>query len=142
MKMIARPIAGLLKLILNADALTCLLMGTGLALFSTALSSITRLPEMLLFEAGLLLLPVAVFIRFAAGRLASTTRLVTLVIIGNLLWVAASFIILAASWVTPNTLGTAFVILQAVAVLAITIIEFALLRRMTVSGRLGSDAVA
>lgn len=140
--MIARPVAGLLKLVLNADALTCLLMGAGLALFSSSLSSLTRLPEMLLFEAGLLLLPVAVFIRFAAGRLASSTAPVTLVIIGNLLWIAASLVILAAGWVTPNTFGTAFVILQAVAVLAITVLEYGLLRRMTDAGRLGNDALA
>ena len=118
-----------LRRVLALDSSSCALLGLLLCLDSAALSRLFGLGERLLFGAGLLLLPLAAFIAWLASRPAPPSPLVWLVIAGNIAWTAESFLLIeTARGITP--VGTAFVAVQAVAVLALALLEYAGLRRM------------
>jgi hypothetical protein len=103
-----------LRNVLFADAIAS---GASAALVlgaSGPVSQLTQLPQTHLIGAGLILIP------FVLGVLAVATRKVLprggvkAIVAVNVAWVAASLILLAVT--TPNALGYAFVIAQAVAV--------------------------
>ena len=119
-----------LRRVLALDAASCALLGLLLSLDSAALSPLLGLGERLLLGAGLLLLPLAVFIGWLASRPAPPIALVWLVIVGNAAWTAESFLLIATEGGRITALGTAFVAGQAVAVLAVAMLEYAGLRRM------------
>jgi hypothetical protein len=100
-----------------------LLVGTGW------LSPWLGLPATLLFPAGLLLLVFGTVISIAAPRPERNRGLVWAVIIGNLLWVDASLLV-AFRWFEPTQAGLVIVLAQAVAVLALAVLEFIGLRRL------------
>ena len=82
-----------------------------------------------MFRAGLVL---AVFVAFLVVLSCRTTapRLVLLdVVLVNLLWVVASIAVLAAGIVAPNTLGTLFILAQALAVAVLAALQWMALRR-------------
>lgn len=108
------------------DAATCAGMGALLIAASEPLAVLTALPPALLFYAGLALLPVAVFMVLAVLR--PVPLLAWLVIAGNLLWVLESFALLLSGWVAPNALGAALIAGQALAVAALSLLEYAALR--------------
>ena len=83
-----------------------------------------------MFGAGLLLLPLAAFIAWLASRPSPPSALVWIVIVGNLAWTAESFLLISMESARITALGTAFVAAQAVAVLGITALEYAGLKRM------------
>jgi hypothetical protein len=93
------------------------------------LSGLLDLPQALIFWAGVALLPVVAFL-LAMGRRPEVPRawLKEIVLI-NTAWVVASFGILALGLVTPNLLGTAFIVAQALAVGLFATLEFAALRQ-------------
>jgi hypothetical protein len=109
--------------VLRLDAATCAAMGALLLVASEPVGTLTRLPPALLFGAGVLLVPVAAFIAVVAAR--PHRALVGAVIAGNLAWVAASFVLLLGGFVAPNAVGVAFVLAQALAVLALSAFEHA-----------------
>ncbi len=121
-----------LRGILRLDAITCAAMGAGLLLASEPVGTLTRLPTALLFAAGALLMPVAVFIAVVAERPARAA--VGAVILGNLAWVLASLALLLGGHVSPNALGATFVLVQALAVFALATLEGAALRGARVAG--------
>jgi hypothetical protein len=119
-----------LRRVLALDSASCLALGLLLALGAGPLAELFGLGERLLFGAGLLLLPLAAFIAWLASRAVPPAPLVWLVIVGNLAWTAESFLLISTEAGRTTALGTAFVAAQAAAVLAVTALEYAGLRRM------------
>ena len=121
-----------LKRVLLLDAASCLLMGAGLALGAAILAGPFGLPEGLVQGAGLLLLPIGLFIFWLGTRSTAPAALVYVVILGNLGWTAESlFVAFGQQGVTA--LGTAFVAMQAAAVLGLALLEYAGVRRASLA---------
>jgi len=119
-----------LRKVLLLDAITCVAMGLLLVAAAAGLARMLGLPESFLSWAGVALLPCAALMGFAS-RAGSQSKppgwLVWMVILGNLAWVVASLLTVAA-WFTPTALGTAFVLAQAIAVVALAAMEYRGLR--------------
>lgn len=125
----------LLRGALALDAAACAGMGVLLSFAATALSPPLGLPEPLLRGAGLLLLPCAGLLGWLARR-RELPRLAVLSVIGvNLIWIADSLLLLAGGWFAPTGLGVAFVLVQAAAVLAVTMAEAVGLGRSVSQGK-------
>lgn len=118
-----------LRRVLLADAATCVATGTLLAFGAGFLSTLFALPDALLREAGIALFPIAAFIAFTATRKQLSPSMVWMVITGNAIWVAGSIGLVLSGWVSPNRLGEAFVIAQAIAVAVLAELEFFGMRR-------------
>jgi len=116
-----------LRTVLIIDAATCVATGALMSLGATALAGLTRLPETLLFGAGLSLFPIAAFIALVASRPSAAG--VWVVVLGNVGWVIGSLLLLAAG-PAPNALGIAFVIVQAIAVAMLAELEVIGLKRL------------
>jgi hypothetical protein len=93
------------------------------------LASLLGLPEALLLYAGVSLLPFAVFVSYASTREHLNRAAIWAVMIANALWAAASVALLLSGWITPNFLGTAFIIFQALVVAVFTEIQYLGVRR-------------
>jgi hypothetical protein len=119
----------LLRNLLLLDAATCALMGVMLALGAGVLAAWMAIPTGLLFYAGLLLVPVAAFIAGAALHAPASRPAVSLIIVGNVLWVAASLALLVGDWIAPNALGATFIGAQALAVAGLAALEYQAWRR-------------
>jgi hypothetical protein len=119
-----------LRRVLALDSASCAAIGLLLSVGAGPLSGLLGLGEKLLFGAGLLLLPLAAFIAWLASRPAPPSALVWMLIVGNLAWTAESFLLISMEAGRITALGTAFVAAQAAAVLGITALEYAGLRRM------------
>ncbi|HUG13914.1 MAG TPA: hypothetical protein VMM78_02755 [Thermomicrobiales bacterium] len=119
----------LLRRVLLADSLVS--GGAGLLLLAAAgpLHDTLGLPAALLRVAGVTLLPWCALLIYAARRPVTPRRVVWSVVGVNLLWVAGSALLLVSGWVDPTGLGMAFVIAQAVAVLAFADLQLLGLRR-------------
>lgn len=111
-----------LKLVLTADALSCLGMGALLTAAAAPLSGLFGLSHDVVFGAGAVLLPIGLFILVIATRRNVTPLFIYTIIAGNVLWVADS-LILAGSAPTITAIGTAFVLVQAAAVTVLTVLE-------------------
>lgn len=119
-----------LRTILALDALTGLAMGLLLVATSGLLSGLLGLPKDFLFMAGASLFPVAALVVFtsrAGGEKKPPAFLVRIVILGNLGWVVASVLTMEV-WFEPSVLGFVFVSVQALVVLAFSVLEYRGLR--------------
>lgn len=76
-----------------------------------------------------MLVPYVVFVLVVASRAEIKAAAVRAVIACNALWAVASFVILADGPISPNLLGTAFLVGQALAVAALGVLQCAALRR-------------
>ncbi|HWP17908.1 MAG TPA: hypothetical protein VNO84_02145 [Burkholderiaceae bacterium] len=110
-----------LRHVLAFDGLTCLLMGVLLVASAAPLSELLGLAQQLLFVAGLVLLPSAALMFVAARQSPPARALVTLIVAGNVAWVAAS--VLVAVLASPTVLGLVFLLLQAAAVAVLAGLE-------------------
>ncbi len=116
-----------LKRVLLLDAASCLGMGAGLALGAAMLAPLFGLPAALIEGAGLVLIPIGLFIFWLGTRNAAPAALVWAVIVGNIGWTAESlFVAFGQAGITA--LGTAFVAVQAAAVLGLALLEYSGLR--------------
>jgi hypothetical protein len=97
--------------ILTLDALTCAAMGLLLLAASGPVAGLTAIPAALLFYAGVLLVPIAIYMAAVARIGTGYAPMVWLVIVGNIGWIAASLGLFA--FIAPNGLGTAFILAQA-----------------------------
>jgi predicted membrane channel-forming protein YqfA (hemolysin III family) len=118
-----------LRKALLVDAATCAISGALMSLGAPLLSRWTALPSDLLFYAGLVLFPIALFMAMIALRSFVPPTMVWLIIAGNLLWVAGCVWLLVGGDVAPNALGQVFIAAQALAVAALTKLEHDGLRR-------------
>lgn len=110
-----------------ASAATATLLIAGTSLLETWLN----IPAVVIREAGLILAPYIAFVVIVATRPQISTRAVWFVIACNAAWTVASFAILA--FISPNALGTTFVVGQALAVAALGVLQWAALRKSAVS---------
>lgn len=110
-----RP-APLLRFALVADAAASGAMALMFAFGASPLAPWLGLPEALLRNAGLFLLPYAALVGFIASRAVINKALVWAVIVVNAVWVIDSIALLVSGWISPNWLGMLFVAAQAVAV--------------------------
>lgn len=118
-----------LRLALGADAVASAALGLLCAAGATPLAGLLGLPEMLLRAAGLVLLPWAALVALAATRGALRSTYVWAIIAVNVVWAIDSFGLLFGAQINPTSLGTAFVIVQAIAVLALAECELIGLRQ-------------
>jgi hypothetical protein len=121
------PMTVFLRRVLTIDALTCFATGILLAALPTPLASLFGLAPELLFYAGLALFPCAALMLWVALSSRLIRSLANVIIVGNLAWVAGSALVLAMT--SPTTLGYAFVIAQAVVVIALADFEWMALRK-------------
>lgn len=116
-----------LRRALLADALASAGTGALMALGAGLLTGMLGLPEMLLREAGIFLLPYAAFVGWLGTRARLPETIVWVVIVGNALWTAASIILFV--WTAPTALGYAFVLGQAVVVAIFAELQYMGLKR-------------
>jgi hypothetical protein len=93
------------------------------------LTTLLNLPDALLRETGLFLIAYAAFVGILGTRAAMPKALVLLVIAGNAAWTLASVALLLSGIVSPNLLGEAAVVMQAIAVGVFAELQFIGLRR-------------
>ncbi len=118
----------LLHWTLRADASSGIAMGLPLVAFAEPLAVLLGLPAQLLLACGLALFPLAALMLLAARSARPPAALVWLVMLGNVAWVLGS-VYLCLAW--PLTLlGQAFLIVQALAVVLLTELEFTAWRRL------------
>jgi len=117
-----------LKTLLAIDAATCAAMGALLLLGSAPIGEVTQIPVGLLFWAGASLIPIAAFMAISSYTTPVPGWAATLVVLGNLLWIAASIFLPTAGLVAPNPLGWAFLFGQVGIVAILTKFEFDTLR--------------
>ena len=108
-----------------ASGATGLLMIAGAGLLEGWLG----LPAALLRTAGLVLMPHVMFVIYAGTRERLVPGMVWTVIVANVLWTAASLLLLVGGWVAPTLLGYAFVIGQALVVALFGQLQYVGLRR-------------
>lgn len=118
-----------LRNILLFDAATCVVMGALLTLAAGPLAGLTSIPAGLLFYAGLILFPTAGFMAFVANKALHSRPAIGLIVVGNILWVAASVWLLVGGAIWPNALGYAFIAAQAFAVAVLAELEYLASRR-------------
>jgi hypothetical protein len=114
---------------LAADAI---FSGAGAVIFTLGageLAPLFDLPEALLRETGLFLIVYAAFVGWLAARQAFPRILAGIVVIGNAAWTLASIALLFSGAVTPNLLGEAAVVAQAIATGIFAELQFIGLRR-------------
>ena len=112
-----------LRRVLLLDASASGTMGLIVLLASPSLERLLGLPASLLRGVGLVLIPFAAFLVWLAPRAGALRVVVRSVIAANLLWVVASLLLLIVGWVEPTPFGTAFVTIQAAAVLGFVYLE-------------------
>jgi hypothetical protein len=93
------------------------------------LAGLLGLPQGLLRGAGLVLLPYVAFVIYWAMREDVSRPAVWAIVVANVLWAAASALLLVSGWVAPTALGYAFVIGQAAAVALLGELQYVGLRR-------------
>jgi hypothetical protein len=117
-----------LKRVLVLDAASCLVMGAVLVPAAGALAEPLGLPSGLISGAGLLLVPLGLFILWLGTRAAASAAFVYLVIGGNVIWAAESALLaFGDSGIAP--FGTIFVAAQGLAVFGLALLEAVGLRR-------------
>ncbi|MFC7515344.1 hypothetical protein ACFQUU_10035 [Herbaspirillum sp. GCM10030257] len=118
-----------LRRVLLADAAAGAVTGLLMALGADTLESLLQIPAALMQSAGIILLPLAVLIAYLATRQQPPRGAVWAVIICNALWTLDSFYIAFSEWISPNTLGQAFIVAQAVVVAVFAELEYFALRK-------------
>jgi hypothetical protein len=126
-------VSSFLRFSLLLDAAVSGLMGLLLLIASGPLATLLRLPETLLFGAGVFFVPYVAVVAWMGLRTTLLRGAVWAVIACNVLWALDCGWLLMSGMVTPNSLGVAFVIVQAVAVLVFAELQFTALRRERVA---------
>ena len=124
-----------LRRAIQADAIFSGASAVLLTLGAGELALLLNLPEALLSETGLFLIAYTALVGWLGTRQAMPKALVVIVITGNAAWAVASIALLFSGTVTPNLLGEAFVLVQAIVVGALGELQYVGLRR-------SSDALA
>jgi hypothetical protein len=109
-------ISPFLRNALLADAAVSGAAGALMLFAGGFLAGLLDLPEGLLRWAGGMLFPFVALLLLIAQRQTAARAVVSAVIVLNILWVVASVFLLVGGPVSPNMLGYAYVIAQAVTV--------------------------
>jgi hypothetical protein len=118
-----------LRRVLLLDAVASGAMGVALVLLATVLAPLLDLPQEMLREAGVVLIPFAAFVGYLASRERPSRVGVWIVIVANAIWTIDSIVLLFSDWIAPNAFGYAFVIVQAVVVGVFAELEYIGLRK-------------
>jgi hypothetical protein len=118
-----------LRRVFSFDAITCVAMGLLLSLGSVVLAPLLGLPRLLLEGVGLALFPIAAFIAWVATSDNLSRSGAWTIIAANVLWVVGSAGLLISDVMSPSPLGSAFVVLQAIAIALLTELEYIGLRK-------------
>lgn len=106
----------LLRRALQLDTLATGAMAVLLTFGAGYLASFLNLPEAFLRFSGVALIGWTAIVGFLAIRETMSKAIVWAVIAGNAVWTIDSLALLATNWIAPNTLGIAFIVMQAIAV--------------------------
>lgn len=121
--------AKLLRFALKQDAIGSGANGVVYVVAAAIFGEMFGLPAAFLYPIGVFLVAWAAALLFLAARETVSRAAVGTVMAVNVAWVAASVELLVAGWFPLTGLGTALVILQAVAVAGFTVLQFAGLRK-------------
>jgi hypothetical protein len=121
---------GLLRRTLLADSIVSGSAALLLAVGAGPLHDAFGLSVTFLRVVGVSLLPWTALLFYAASRATAPRRLVWVIAGVNLLWVAGSMLLLVSGWIDPTGPGIAFVIAQALAVLAFAELQIVGLRKV------------
>ena len=113
-----------LRRAIQADAIFSGMSALLLTFDAGALAPLLDLPEALLRETGLFLIAYTALVGWLGTRASMPRALVAIVIAGNAAWTLASIALLLSDAVTPNLLGEAFVVMQAIAVGAFAELQY------------------
>jgi hypothetical protein len=113
--------------LLLADALISGLTAVAMVALGGRVEPLLNIPAALMRTAGIALLPFAAMV-FYFARHPTRSRVGTVVAL-NLAWVAASVMLLVGGAIEPTTLGTAFVIFQAIIVAVLAELQLLGMRR-------------
>ena len=119
-----------LRAVLLVDAVVSAATGLLLALGGGLLEPWIGVPAMLTRGAGVSLLPFAALVAYVATRPTLSQPAVWAVIAYNALWAIDSFAFLLSGWISPTTLGIAFVAAQALAVGVLAELQYVGLRNV------------
>ncbi len=118
-----------LRRAVQGDAIITGAMAVLLVAAAGLLSPLLNLPESYLREVGIFLVVYAVLVGFLGTRELMPKLAVWLVIAANAIWAIDSIALLFTGWVSPNLLGQAFVVAQALSVAAIAELQYIGLKR-------------
>ena len=113
----------LLRFALYADAAATAATGLLMAGAAGMLAQVTGIPAAFSMPVGLGLIAFAAFVGWVGWRAQTSRPLAMLVIAVNALWVVGSIVVLVAALFPLTLLGTAFVLVQAVAVGALALLQ-------------------
>ena len=119
----------LLRRAIQGDAIFSAVSAVLLTFGAGTLAPLLSLPEALLRETGLFLIAYAALVGWLGTRQSMPKALVMIVIAGNAAWTVASLVLLFSGAVTPNLLGEAFVVAQAIATGVFAELQYIGLRR-------------
>ncbi|MGB8398120.1 hypothetical protein [Bradyrhizobium sp.] len=111
------------------DAVVSGLTGLLQAFGAGMLAPMLNLPEALLRDSGLFMIVYAALIGWLGTRPSMPKVLVLIVIAGNAAWTLGSIALLLSGAVSPNLLGTMFILVQAIATGAFAELQYIGLRR-------------
>jgi hypothetical protein len=120
-----------LRRVLMLDAVATGATGLLMTFFASTLTGLLAIPGTLLFYAGLILLPYALLVAWLARRDTLPRWAIWAVIVTNVLWAMDSVLLAMSGWIGPNALGLAFIIMQALVVVAFAELQYVGLRRAT-----------
>ncbi|HEY9219487.1 MAG TPA: hypothetical protein VIO94_15680 [Phenylobacterium sp.] len=120
-----------LRRVLYVDGLGSLASAALLIAAAQPLSEQLSLPQPLLFETGLALVPFALGVLYVASRREIPRPGVVAIIALNIVWCAASLILLASGATAPNLAGYVVVAVQALGVGLLAELEYLGLRRLS-----------
>lgn len=118
-----------LRRAIQADAIFSGVSALLLTFGAGVLAAWLNLPEAFLRETGLFLIAYSMLVGWLGTRESMPKALVVIVIAGNAAWTLASIALLLSSAVTPNLLGEAFVVMQAIVVGALAELQYLGLRK-------------
>ncbi len=122
-----------LRRVLLADALASGAAGLLMIAMTGLLQTLLSIPAGLLLAAGLVLVPYVAFVVFTATRPMLNRSAVWAIVVANMLWTAASVLLLLSGWIAPSPLGFAFVIAQAAAVFLLGELQMMGLKRSPIA---------
>lgn len=120
---------GFLRRVLQADGLVCGLAGLLLFAAASPLSDLLGLSVTFLRVVGAILIPYAAVLLYLATRDVVSRRGAWGVVAVNVVWALDSVGLLLTGWVDPTTVGSVFIIGQALMVVAFAELQIIALRR-------------